>query len=73
MMRYNPEAQYVLGKKLVVAESPSRVPQPREISEKKWEIATYITAVELGRPLTSQRLSLIREATQEDEELGTVS
>ena len=72
MMRYNPEAQYVPGKQLVVADTLSRAPQPGEISEIEWEIAADIAAVEQGWPLTSQRLSLIREATQEDEELSAV-
>ena len=71
-MRYNPEAQYVPGKHLVVADTLSKAPQPREISEIEWEIATDIAAIEQGWPLTSQRLSLIREATQEDEELSAV-
>ena len=71
-MRYNPEAQYVPGKQLVVADTLSRAPQPGEISEIEWEIAVDIAAVEHGWPLTSQRLSLIREATQEDEELSAV-
>ena len=72
MMRYNPEAQYVPGKQLVVADTLSRAPQPGEISEIEWEIAADIPAVEQGWPLTSQRLSLIQEATQEDEELSAV-
>ena len=72
MMRYNPEAQYVPGKQLLVADTLSRAPQPGEISEIEWEIAADIAAVEQGWPLTSQRLSLIREATQEDEELSAV-
>ena len=72
MMRYNLEAQYVPGKQLVVADTLLRAPQPGEISEIEWEIAAGIAAVEQGWPLTSQRLSLIREATQEDEELRAV-
>ena len=71
-MQYNPEAQYVPGKQLVVADTLARVPQPGEISEIEWEITAYIAATEQGWPLTRQRLSLIREATQEDEELSVV-
>ena len=56
----------------MVAHTLSRAPQPGEISEIEWEIAADIAAVEQGWPLTSQRLSLIREATQEDEELSAV-
>ena len=56
----------------MVADTLSRAPQPGEISEIEWEIAADIAAVEQGWPLTSQRLSLIREATQEDEELSAV-
>ena len=40
--------------------------QPGEISEIEWEIAADIATVEQRLPLTSQRLSLIREATQEE-------
>ena len=58
-MQYNPKAQYVPGKQLVVAVTLSRAPQPREISEIEWEITADITALEQGWPLTSQRLSLI--------------
>ena len=58
MMPYHPEAQYA--------------PQPGEISEIEWEIAADSAAIEQGWPLTSQRLSLIREAIQEDEELSAV-
>ena len=71
-MRYNPEAQYLPGKQLVVPDTLSRAPQPGAISEIEWEIAADIAAVEQGWPLTSQRLLLIREATQEDEELSAV-
>ena len=62
MMRYNPKAQYVPGKQIVVADTLSRAPQPGEISKIEWEIAADIAAVEQSWPLTSQRLSLIREA-----------
>ena len=72
MMQYNPEAQYVPGKQLVFADRLSQTPQPGEISEIEWEIAADMAAVEQGWPQTSQRLSLIREATQEDEELSAV-
>ena len=48
MMRYNPEAQYVPGKQLVVADTLSQAPQPGEISEIEWEIAADIAAVEQG-------------------------
>ena len=43
-MRYNPEAQYVLGKQIVVADMLSLAPQPGEISEIECEIATDIAA-----------------------------
>ena len=72
MIRCSPEAQYVPGKQLVVADTLLRAPQPREISEIEWEIAADIAAIEQGWPLTSKRLSLIHEATQEDEELSAV-
>ena len=71
-MRYNPEAQYVPGKQLVVADTLSPAPQPGEVSEIEWEIAADIAAIEQGRLLTSHRQSLIQEATQEDEELSAV-
>ena len=73
MMRCNPEAQYVPGKQLVVTDTLSRAPQPGEISEIEWEIDADIAAVEQGWPLTSQRLSLKREATQEAENLARYS
>ena len=71
-MRYNPEVLYVPGKQLVVADTLSGAPQPGEIYEIEWEIAAVIAAVEQSWPLTSQRLSLVLEATQEDEELSAV-
>ena len=56
----------------MVADTLSRAPQPGEISKIEWEVPADITAVEQGWPLTSQRLSLIREATQEEGELSAV-
>ena len=58
----------------MVVETLSRASQPGdgEISKIEWEIADDIPAVEKAWPLTSQRLSLIREATKGDEELSAV-
>lgn len=64
MMRYNPTAEYVPGKELVIADTLSRHPQAavtQEIAELMSEIQTYEEAVHKAWPISPTKLDLVKQ------------
>ncbi len=75
MMRYNPVAQYVPGKQLVVADTLSRHPQPTistEVSELVQEVETYENAVSDAWPISQTKMESVKRETELDFELQRV-
>ncbi|GAA6087031.1 uncharacterized protein K02A2.6-like [Tachysurus ichikawai] len=75
MMRYNPEAQYVPGKQLVVADTLSRHPQPTisaEVSELVLEVESYENAVSDAWPISQPKMDSVKRETGLDYELQMV-
>uniref|UniRef100_A0A8C7X6F1 ribonuclease H n=1 Tax=Oryzias sinensis TaxID=183150 RepID=A0A8C7X6F1_9TELE len=74
LMRYNPEAVYVPGKTLVVADTLSRCPQARtrEPTDMHSEVECYIATIVQSIPASQSRIDGIRAATAKDSELQTV-
>ncbi len=69
MMRYNPKAQHVPGKELVIADALSRKPLPISEGEDKGsveEVRLYVSEVVKSWPVSHDRLDEIREATEKD-------
>ena len=69
MMRYNPKAQHVPGKELIVADSLSRHPVTTcevENEQTVEEIRRYVSEVTRSWPVSRDRLEEIREATDKD-------
>ncbi len=74
-MRYNPVAQYVPGKQLVVADTLSRHPQPTistEVSELVQEVETYENAVSDAWPISQTKMESVKRETELDFELQRV-
>lgn len=73
LMKFNPEAVHVPGKQLIVADTLSRNPlQDCIVSDTEHEVKAYVQAVLETRPITKDRLNMIREATSNDNILQTV-
>ena len=69
MMRYNPKAQHVPGKELVVADALSRHPLPNPDEEDKRteeEVGVYVNEVTRCWPVSDVRLDEIREVAGQD-------
>ena len=69
MMRYNPKAQHVPGKELVVADALSRHPLPTSEEEEKRaeeDVGVYVNEVTRCWPVSDARLDEIREAAGKD-------
>ncbi|XP_056142138.1 uncharacterized protein pogzb [Lampris incognitus] len=75
MMRFNPTAEYVPGKLLVVADTLSRHPRPavtQEIAELISDIGALEEAVHTTWPISPTKLDMVKEQTEQDEELQMV-
>lgn len=75
MMRYNPTAEYVPGKELVIADTLSRHPRAaerQEVAELTSEIQAYEEAVQKAWPISPTKLDLIKQQTLQDAELQMV-
>ena len=73
MMRFNPKAEHVPGKSLVIADYLSRHPVSHCIEERKQceEVKAYVSAV-VADVFSSQRLTEIKEASAGDKEMQAV-
>ena len=70
LMRFNPQAEYVPGKQMVVADTLSRSPcklgqEPNTVED----VLAFVDLVESTRPATSDQLKRIREASAKDAQL----
>lgn len=75
MLRYNPTAEYVPGKQLVIADTLSRHPQlemTRDVAELTSELEAYEEAVRDEWPVSPSKLDMIRQNTLKDDELRSV-
>lgn len=75
MMRYNPVAQYVPGKQLVVADTLSRHPQSTissVVSELVQEVEAYENAVSGAWPISPTKLESVKREREMDFELQMV-
>uniref|UniRef100_A0A9J8CHS5 Gypsy retrotransposon integrase-like protein 1 n=1 Tax=Cyprinus carpio carpio TaxID=630221 RepID=A0A9J8CHS5_CYPCA len=75
MMRYNPVAQYVPRKQLVVADTLSQHPQPTissVFSELVQEVEAYENAVSGAWPISPTKLESVKSETEMDFELQKV-
>uniref|UniRef100_A0A3Q2QMF9 Gypsy retrotransposon integrase-like protein 1 n=1 Tax=Fundulus heteroclitus TaxID=8078 RepID=A0A3Q2QMF9_FUNHE len=74
LLRFNVEAQHVPGKQLVVADTLSRRPQ-KNVSDETTDhiVQAHVESIVANAPVSSQRLSKIREATQHDHELQQIT
>lgn len=75
MMRYNPEAVYVPGKDLIMADALSRHPQPvitADVCELVQEVWTYEEAVSRPWPISPTTMDIVREETGKDGDMEKV-
>lgn len=75
MMHYNPTAEYVPGKELVIVDTLSRHPQAaetQEVAELASEIQGYEEAIQSAWPISPTKLDLIKQQTLLDVELQMV-
>lgn len=74
-MRYNPTAEYVPGKQLVIPATLSRHPQPemtQDIAELTSELEAYEEAVQEAWPISPSKLDVVRQNTLQVDELQLV-
>ena len=72
-MRFNAKAVYVPGKELVVADTLSRLPSKREEKPSTVEdVQAHVEYIETSKPVSTNKLQEISQATQTDEELRLV-
>ena len=70
LMRFNPQAEHVPGKQMVVADTLSRSPCKLEQEPDTVEdVQTFVDLVESTRQATSDQLKRIREASAKDVQL----
>lgn len=74
LMRYKPEAVYVPGRTLIIADTLSRSPQTytKEETDTHSEVECYVATVMQGIPASPSRMESIRSATAADSDLQSV-
>lgn len=73
LMRFNVKAVHVPGKQLVVADTLSRNPLTHQgESDTEDDVKAFVQAVLSTMPISEDRLSAIKEATQDDSDLQSV-
>ena len=66
LMRFNPQAEHVPGKQMVVADTLSRSPCKLEQEPDTEDVQAYVDLVESTRPATSDQLKRIREVSEKE-------
>ena len=72
MMRYNPKAEFVPGKQLVIADTQSRHPQPeltQDIAELTSDLEAYEETVREAWPISPSKRDKVKQHTLQDDEL----
>ncbi|XP_062584093.1 uncharacterized protein K02A2.6-like [Saccostrea cucullata] len=72
LRRFNPMAEHVPGKNLVVPDTLSRSPLTGNAEDTEEEVNLYVDCVIQNIPISDQRLECIRLATADDPELSEV-
>ncbi|XP_062593536.1 uncharacterized protein K02A2.6-like [Saccostrea cucullata] len=72
LRRFNPVAEHVPGKNLVVPDTLSRSPLTGNTEDTEEEVNLYVDCVVENLPISDQRLERIRLATADDPELSEV-
>ena len=72
MMRYNPKAEFVPGKQLVIADTLSRHPQPeltQDFAELTSDLEAYGEDFREAWPISPSKLDMVKQQTLQDDEL----
>ena len=74
MMRFNPKAEHVPGKELLVADTLSRNPlvNVTETSDSEEDVQAYVDAAVMCQPVSPEKLEQIKQATLSDPQLSLV-
>ena len=75
LMRYNPVAEHVPGKQLIIADTLSRHPIPQQdmaAVDLCQQVHVYVNSVTQHWPVSHDRLEAIRNATKGDETMQQV-
>uniref|UniRef100_A0A3P9JYQ5 Gypsy retrotransposon integrase-like protein 1 n=1 Tax=Oryzias latipes TaxID=8090 RepID=A0A3P9JYQ5_ORYLA len=73
LMRFNVTAEHVPGKQLVVADTLSRHPlKDSSVPQTEKQVKAYVNTIVDSKPIKSNKLEEIREATKEDTDLQKV-
>ena len=72
MMAFHPVAIHTAGKDMVISDTLSRCPLSQYECELSEEVETHVAAIEATRPISGTKLSEIRQATAQDNELQKV-
>ena len=74
MMRFNPKAEHVPGKELLVADTLSRNPLVNftETAESEEDVKAYVDAAVMCQPVSPEKLEQIKKATLSDLQLSLV-
>ena len=74
LMRFNPKAEYLPGKELVLADTLSRNPlsNPPETSDTEEDVKAYVDAAEMMRLVSMAKMESIKSAISNDPQLSHV-
>ncbi len=73
LMRFSPKAEYVPGKNMAIAELLSRDPlKGPENSECEESVTAYVDMVVRGKPIASEKIRQIQEASAKDNQIQAV-
>jgi len=73
LMRFNPTAEYVPGKTLVIADALSRSPMGQDSNDTHTDVECYVASIIDCMPATKQKMDSIRAATAADDKLQSLT